>query len=274
METEETKPALELGEATEAKKREESLKKSLGVEKQCVSDLEKALHEMRSEVAQIKFISKSLLALARGMACEWEHCDLPVGPVQSYLQNNIVDVAGVDFVDFMDENNHRKLPIRSDKLVSVSRDREGVSCVENGVGGSAGKAIVEAPQRNSLDRNGRFASTMATMVEPSGYSTRVMHGFEINPQQGFLDKLPRRGSGLRREVELPSRSSAGNRWRWSDHKDLAHATVNCSDMRRRTPLHVVVASGNSLTIQGILKIGVEANGMKDSGRATVFFCGC
>ncbi|GLJ10929.1 hypothetical protein SUGI_0138210 [Cryptomeria japonica] len=50
-----------------------------------------------------------------------------------------------------------------------------------------------------------------------------------------------------------------------------HAAVNCSDMRRRTPLHVAATSGDSLTVQGLLAIGAEAKGMKDSGGATALF---
>ncbi|KAH9305529.1 hypothetical protein KI387_009933, partial [Taxus chinensis] len=52
---------------------------------------------------------------------------------------------------------------------------------------------------------------------------------------------------------------------------VLHAAVNCSDMRRRTPLHVAAASGDSHTVQCLLAIGAEAKGMKDSGGATALF---
>uniref|UniRef100_A0A0D6QUM4 F-box domain-containing protein n=1 Tax=Araucaria cunninghamii TaxID=56994 RepID=A0A0D6QUM4_ARACU len=50
-----------------------------------------------------------------------------------------------------------------------------------------------------------------------------------------------------------------------------HAAANCSDTRRRTPLHVAASSGDSYTVQCLLAIGAEARGMKDSGGATALF---
>ncbi|KAK6923185.1 hypothetical protein RJ641_011489 [Dillenia turbinata] len=52
----------------EAKMREDKLKKALGVEKVCVANLEKALHEMRAEAAEAKVAAESSLAEARNMA--------------------------------------------------------------------------------------------------------------------------------------------------------------------------------------------------------------
>lgn len=57
-----------------------------------------------------------------------------------------------------------------------------------------------------------------------------------------------------------------------------YAAANCSDMRRRTPLHVAAASGGCQSVQCLLALGAEAKGMKDSGGATALFvaaeCGC
>ncbi|XP_010248309.1 PREDICTED: protein CROWDED NUCLEI 4 [Nelumbo nucifera] len=51
----------------EAAKREESLKKALGVEKECIANIEKALHEMRMESAETKVAAESKMAEARSM---------------------------------------------------------------------------------------------------------------------------------------------------------------------------------------------------------------
>lgn len=51
----------------EAKKREENLKKALGIEKECVANIEKALHEMRAECAEAKVAAEIKLCEARNM---------------------------------------------------------------------------------------------------------------------------------------------------------------------------------------------------------------
>ncbi|XP_057951774.1 protein CROWDED NUCLEI 4 isoform X1 [Malania oleifera] len=52
----------------EAKKREDSLKKALGVEKECIANIEKTLREMRAESAETKVAAEIKLTEARGMA--------------------------------------------------------------------------------------------------------------------------------------------------------------------------------------------------------------
>ncbi|XP_020598115.1 protein CROWDED NUCLEI 4-like, partial [Phalaenopsis equestris] len=51
----------------EARKREENLKKALGIEKECLANIEKTLHEMRAESAEIKVAYESKLTEAQSM---------------------------------------------------------------------------------------------------------------------------------------------------------------------------------------------------------------
>ncbi|KAG8641107.1 protein CROWDED NUCLEI 4 isoform X3 [Manihot esculenta] len=59
--------AAHLSGLAEARKREESLKKALGVEKECIRSIEKALHEIRAESAETKVAADCKLADACSM---------------------------------------------------------------------------------------------------------------------------------------------------------------------------------------------------------------
>ncbi|KAH7532875.1 hypothetical protein FEM48_Zijuj04G0069000 [Ziziphus jujuba var. spinosa] len=61
---------------SDVQKREENLKNALGVEKECVLNLEKALRDIRSENAQIKYTADSKLAEAKALVSSVEERSL------------------------------------------------------------------------------------------------------------------------------------------------------------------------------------------------------
>ncbi|XP_062101406.1 protein CROWDED NUCLEI 4 isoform X2 [Humulus lupulus] len=59
--------ASHLSALAEARKREEKLKKAIGVKEECITSIEKALHEMRAESAETKVAAECKLAEAKRM---------------------------------------------------------------------------------------------------------------------------------------------------------------------------------------------------------------
>ncbi|CAA0817222.1 Protein CROWDED NUCLEI 4 [Striga hermonthica] len=59
--------ASHASDLAEARKLEDRLKKALGIEKECVKNIEKSLHEMRAEYAEVKVASETKFAEARSM---------------------------------------------------------------------------------------------------------------------------------------------------------------------------------------------------------------
>ncbi|KAI3520952.1 hypothetical protein L1887_10407 [Cichorium endivia] len=102
---------------TEVEKREEKLRKALGVEKQCVNELEKALREMRSEYAEIKFTADSKLEEAQALSTSVEGRSLEVEAKLRAADAKLAEVSRKT-----SELQRRSLEIES-KEASLLRER-------------------------------------------------------------------------------------------------------------------------------------------------------
>ncbi|TKY70689.1 CROWDED NUCLEI 4 [Spatholobus suberectus] len=135
--------AMHLSALIEARKREESLKKAVGVKEACIASLEKALHEMRNECAETKVSAESKFSEAHQLIDEAQKKSTEVEAklraaesfqAEACRYNSVADRKLRDVEAREDELRRQIISFKSDcdeKEKEIIRERQSISEKQN-----------------------------------------------------------------------------------------------------------------------------------------------